>query len=263
VIATFIQLLQSLPPEFIWCGMLLCAFATLLLMLRLFGEWGVTVFLCMALVSANIQVLKAVKFGIMDSPVALGTVLFATTYLGTDILSEYYGPKAARRAVMLGFASMILLTMWMLFAIGFAPLDSSWEGSDWEWGRRNHEHLTAVFLPMPAILLAGFAAYFSSQILDIWLYQRIRRWTQNRHRWLRNNASTWVSALIDNIIFSLLAWVILAEDALPMGVVWKTYIFGTYFLRIAVAFVDTPVLYLAKYCVPRSTDSDSLNATAP
>lgn len=223
-------------------------------MLRLFGVWGVTVYMCVALIGANLQVLKTVQFSLLESPVALGTVLFSTTFLSTDILTEYFGVKAARRAVLLGFSGMILLTIFMLLAIGFTPLSEMHANSEWAWGRENHEHLTALFIPIPSILLAGFAAYLTSQILDIWIYQRIRSLTHNRYRWLRNNVSTWISALIDNTIFSILAWIVLAPDPLAWGVVWKTYIIGTYFLRVGVALLDTPILYLAKYCLPKNRD---------
>lgn len=244
-----------MPPELLWVVMLFVAFSCLLLMLRIFGVWGVTVYMCITLVAANLQVLKTVQFSVLNDPVALGTVLFATTFLSTDILTEYYGPKAARRAVWLGFAGMTLLTIFMLFAIGFTPLPESMAHTEWGWGLENHHHLNALFLPIPSILLSGFIAYLTSQILDIWIYQRIRTLTAGKFKWLRNNASTWISSLVDNIIFSSLAWVILAHDPLPWAVVWKTYIFGTYFLRVGVALLDTPVLYLAGYCLPKSSET--------
>lgn len=223
-------------------------------MLRVFGVWGVTVYMCVALMGANLQVLKTVQFSIMETPVALGTVLFATTFLSTDILTEYFSPKEARRAVLLGFAGMILLTCFMFLAIGFSPLPESYADTEWAWGLENHKHISAIFLPLPSILVAGFAAYLLSQILDIWIYQHIRNLTNNRFRWLRNNVSTWVSALVDNTIFSILAWVILAPEPMAWPVVWKTYILGTYVLRIGVALLDTPILYLAKYCMPKTKE---------
>ncbi len=250
MIQAFVEALQSWQPEWVWLLLLIAAFSSLLLMLRLFGAWGVTLYMCVVLIAANLHVLKAVKFSLMENPVALGTVLFATTFLSTDILNEYYGPKYARRAVLLGFTGFILFTGMMLLALGFQPLSESYADTDWSWAIDYHNHLTAIFTPIPSILLAGLIAYMVSQLLDIWVYQRIREKTQGRFRWLRNNASTWISAFVDNTIFSLLAWYILAANKLTMDVIWQTYIIGTYFLRIGVALLDTPILYLAKYCLP-------------
>jgi len=248
--------MQALPPELLWVALLLFSFACVLVMLRLFGVWGLTIYMCVALIAANLQVLKTVQFALWDSPVALGTVLFSTTFLCTDILTEYFSPQDARRAVLLGFAGMLLLSVFMLLAIGFQPLPENMRATEWGWGLENHEHITALFLPIPSILLAGFIAYLTSQILDIWIYQRIRSMTAGKFKWLRNNASTWISALVDNIIFSILAWIILAPEPMAWPVVWKTYIFGTYFLRIGVALLDTPILYLAGHCLPKSSNTE-------
>ena len=64
---------------------------------------------------------------------------------------------------------------------------------------------------------------------------------------LRNNASTWISALIDNTVFSVLAWVVLAPEPMAWQPLIFTYILGTYVLRIAVAALDTPFVYLARW----------------
>jgi len=254
VVLEFVKLLQSLPPEAVWVLLLVVAYGTLLLMLRLFGAWGVTIYIAVTLIAANLQVLKAVQFSVIETPIALGTILFSTTFLSTDILNEYFGPKTARRAVLLGFSAMLMLTLFMTLAIGFSPLPENFMGTDWEWGKANHDHLEALFLPIPSILLAGFTAYLISQILDIWIYQKIRDLSDNRFRWLRNNGSTMVSAFVDNTVFSILAWIILAPQPLEWTVVWKTYIIGTYFLRLFVALLDTPILYLAKHCLPKQAN---------
>ena len=68
--------------------------------------------------------------------------------------------------------------------------------------------------------------------------------------WLRNNASTAISALIDNTIFSVLAWIVFAADPLPWSTVIFTFILGTYWLRLIVAAMDTPIIYLSRYVRP-------------
>ena len=59
-----------------------------------------------------------------------------------------------------------------------------------------------------------------------------------------------ISSLIDNSIFSVLAWIILNPDPLDFQTVLFTFILGTYILRIFIAMIDTPIIYLAKYFVP-------------
>ena len=72
--------------------------------------------------------------------------------------------------------------------------------------------------------------------------------------WLRNNISTILSSLVDNTIFSLLAWIILNPNPESLYNVIMIYIFGTYILRIFIAFIDTPFMYFSKLFLPKNND---------
>ena len=111
---SLIGAMNAMPPAMVWVVMLAACFCAVLVMLRLFGEAGLYVYIAVAVIGANVQVLKAVQFGIYAEPVALGTILFSTTYLCTDILAEHYGAGSARRGVMIGFASYL---MWVIFML--------------------------------------------------------------------------------------------------------------------------------------------------
>ena len=248
-----IATLNAAPPEYVWLLMLIVCFGTILLMLRLFGEVGLQVYVVVAIIGANIQVLKVVKFAVYSEPVALGTVLFATTYLCTDILTEHYGRAAAQKTVLLGFAAYLFSTVVMMLTLGFPPLTVEQAGEGMTWALPLHDHIAALFTPAPALFAAGMTAYLASQFHDIWLYNLVRRATGGRWLWLRNNASTAVSSLIDNTIFSVLAWVVFAADPLPWSTVIFTFILGTYWLRLLVAAMDTPILYLSRLVRPAAS----------
>lgn len=253
--SNLLQAFQALPPELLWLLLLLTGYACLLTLWKVFGTVGLQVYVVVAVIAANIQVLKAVPFSLFEYPVALGTILFASTYTATDILAECRGPRIARQTVFLGFAGFLLMTLVMILTLGFRPVDPATAGADWAWAAANHTHLTAIFTPAPALFLAGMVSYLVSQMNDIWLFSLLRKRTEGKFLWLRNNLSTAVSALIDNTLFSILAWIILAEDPLPWSVVVFTYILGTYGLRLGVALLDTPILYLARQIAPQETDS--------
>ncbi len=248
----WIEWLHQFPPELIWLLLLGVCFTSILLFLRIFGAPGLFVYSAVVIIAANLQVLKAVQFSIFDHPVALGTVLFASSFLSTDILAEYYGPAKARRAVWLGFSAYALMTAVMILGLAFRPLSSESTTEDWLWAVENHEHLSALFTPTPALLVAGMIAYLCSQFHDVWIYNCLKKLTRNRWLWFRNNASTALSALIDSVIFSVLAWRVFAAEPLPWSVVLYTFILGTYSLRLVVALLDTPIIYLARFFVPKS-----------
>ena len=246
----FIAALNAETPELVWLLMLVTCFGAILLMLRLFGEVGLQVYVVVAIIGANIQVLKVVKFTVYSEPVALGTVLFATTYLCTDILAEHYGRASAQKTVFLGFAAYLFSTIIMTLTVGFPPLTVEQVGESMAWALPFHGHISAIFTPAPALFAAGMTAYLISQFHDIWLYHLVRRWTNGRRLWLRNNVSTIISALIDSTIFSILAWIVFAADPLPWSTVMFTFILGTYWLRLIVAALDTPIIYLSRHVRP-------------
>lgn len=244
--------LQGLPADWLLAVEMLVCFSMVVAMVRLFGEAGLYAFIVVGVIGANVQLLKAVKFALFPDPVALGTVLFASTYLCTDILTEFYGRAAARRGVMIGFASYLAWTAMMILTVGYAPLTPGQAGPDMAWALGYHDALAMLFTPAPVFFLAGMTSYLVSQFVDIWAFLLIRRVTGGRFLWLRANGSTMVSGLVDNAVFSLLAWVVLAEHPIGWGPLVFTYILGTYLLRAALAVCETPFMYLARAAVPRA-----------
>jgi uncharacterized integral membrane protein (TIGR00697 family) len=243
--------LQSLTPETIEIVMIIVAYGSIVGMVRWFGATGAYVYIALAICAANMQVLKAVQYSFYPDPIALGTVLFASTYLCTDILNEYYGKDAARKAVWVGFAGYLLMTVFMLLALGYAPLTPEQAGDAMAWNLPYHGHLAAIFTPAPAFFAASMLAYLTSQLHDVWLYDYIRAKTKGKWLWLRNNASTLVSSFIDNVIFNVFAWVIFAEQPMETRVLIHSYILGTYGLRVALALIDTPFMYLARRLIKK------------
>lgn len=218
----------------------ICVSAILILM-RVLGALGLYLFIGVATISANIQVLKTAHFWGFDDPIALGTIVFSCTYLTTDILNEYYGPKAAQKGVWFGFFSMILMTLFMVITLTFKNAGTP----------EIQQAMEVLFHPTPALLISSLVAYFISQYNDIWIFSFIRKLTNNRHLWLRTTLSTVVSAFIDNVIFSVLAFMVFAPTPKQWSTVLVSYILGTYGFRVLGALISTPVIYLARYTKPK------------
>ena len=242
--SNFTSYLISINTFQLWLIMLFFCFSSILIFLKLFGYVGLYVYSALAVIIGNIQVLKTVDFFYSPEPVALGTVLFASTFLCTDILSEHFGKEKARRNVIIGFVSFLFMTIIMLITIGFKPSANDWA----------QDSLSNVFTPMSRFFIASMIAYLVSQYFDVWIYSLIKKLTNNKFLWLRNNLSTILSSLLDNTVFSLLAWIILNPDPESLYNVIMIYIFGTYMLRILIAFIDTPFMYFSKLFLPKSND---------
>ncbi|HVR66812.1 MAG TPA: queuosine precursor transporter [Verrucomicrobiae bacterium] len=258
--AQLVGFLNGLPPELVLAIDIVVCNLGVLFMLRLFGKHGLFAFIVVAILMANIQVLKVVKFGIYTDPVALGTVVFTASYFATDCLTEFYGRAAAGRGIMLGFASYLLATVFTLIGMGYPPLTPEQAGEGFAWALPYHEHIVALFLPAPAFLIAGMTSYLVSQFNDRWVFLLLRRFTHARQLWLRTTGSTAISALIDNTVFSLLAFKVLAPVPVPWDALIFTYILGTYLLRLVLAFLESPFMYMARRCLP-SDDRPAYRAT--
>ncbi|HYC05427.1 MAG TPA: queuosine precursor transporter [Azospirillaceae bacterium] len=244
--ADLISFLNALPPELLLLAQMLLCFSSVLLLARLFGAVGLYVYVVLGVIAANVEVLKAVQFGFYDHPVAMGTILFASTYLATDILTEHYGRAAARKGVFIGFTGYLLFTLLMMVTLGFRPMTAEQAGAEMAWALPMQDHLLALFTPAPALFAAGMIAYLTSQLFDVWVYQRIRGATGDRHLWLRNNGSTMLSALVDNVVFSVLAWHVFSPNPVDWQALLFTYILGTYLMRVVTALADTPFMYLSR-----------------
>jgi len=237
----FTTYLSSLNTFVLWIIMLFFCFSSILIFLKFFGYAGLYVYSALAVIIGNIQVLKTVDFFYSPEPVALGTVLFASTFLCTDILSEHFGKDKAKTNVLIGFVGFLFMTIIMLITIGFNPSANDWA----------QDSLANVFTPMSRFFIASMIAYIASQFFDVWIYSTIKKFCKNKFLWLRNNLSTILSSLVDNTVFSLLAWIILNPNPETFYNVIMIYILGTYVLRIFIALIDTPFMYLSKMFLPK------------
>lgn len=256
LLATF----NSWPTAGMLALQIVCVYAMLLTCLRLFGKTGVFLFMVIVIIAANIQVLKLVQFPFYPQPITLGNVLFSSTFLATDILNEHYGKEAAKKAVWMGFAGYFMLILFVFLGMGFAPLSLEDVGEDLFWAIPMHTHMKALFMPAPAIFAASMISYCISQILDISIYAKIRKATQGRFLWLRNNASTFLSAFVDNAVFNTLAFVIFAATPLEWNTLIFSYIISMMWMRWALALLDTPILYLSRLMRPKEETDPIVNS---
>jgi uncharacterized integral membrane protein (TIGR00697 family) len=220
--------------EILWLAMLLANFLLIILAYKLFGKWGLIMWIPVSVIVANIQVVQTIKlFGLAAT---LGNIVYATSFLVTDILSENYGKREAKKAIWIGFFSLISMTLLMNIALYFKPL----EGDDFSF--ITHEATTTIFKLMPRIALASLAAYLLSQQHDVWAFDFWKkRFHKENQLWLRNNLSTMVSQLIDSSVFVLIAFYSVFE-----GEVLLEIFITTYFLKWIVAAADTPFVYWAR-----------------
>lgn len=229
--------------ELLLIGSVVFIFGTVLLAFRLFGATGLYCVSVVVMILANVEALLLITaFGVEQT---LGNVLFASTFLITDILSECYGKRAANRAVSLG----------LLVSAFFLVLSQSWLAYVPSPNDTMAPAFGQIFSTTPRMMLASFCVYAVSQFFDVWLYHRWWDLTtrlcgdRDRFLWLRNNGSTLVSQLVNTGLFTFIAfW---GVHDLPTLV---SICLSSYAIFIVTTLIDTPCVYIARKIYRRHGD---------
>jgi len=203
-------------------------FSLLVFVAKVFKKDGIYTWIGMAVVVANVLVCKSVDmFGLSAT---LGNVLFGTVFLATDILTEKYGVKSARKAVWMGISMEIITIILTQIALLFIPNELDFV----------QDSMLNIFGLFPRVAVASCSMFVFSNQLDIYLFEKIKQKTGGRYLFLRNNIATIVSQCIENYLFYVIAFlgIYSMSDILFMTLTCCV-------IEIIVALLDTPFLYIA------------------
>lgn len=181
---------------------------------------------CSVLLISNIGATKLIAFGpiITDG----GAFLFPITYVIGDVLSEVYGFRAARRAVLMGFAVAILAAL-TFFAVQLSPPAPGYE---------NQAAFEAVLGFVPRIVIASICGYLVGQLLNAYVLVRIKAITHERFLWVRLIGSTVVGELADTVVFCTIAFY-----GVITGSEFLTYVLVGYVYKTLLEVVLLPITY--------------------
>lgn len=192
------------------------------------GKMWLYGFIAINIILANIFVTK--QFTIFGIAATGGNITYGSIFLSTDLLCEHYSKREGRRAVYIGFFAALFYLVSSQIILLFKP--NAYD--------MVHSSMETIFSFAPRIIFASLVAYMVSQMNDIWLFHFIKEKTGGKLLWLRNNGSTWVSQLIDSVTFNVVAFL----GVYPFKVVLQI-ILSTYVLKLMVAAIDTPFIYLS------------------
>ncbi len=185
-----------------------------------------------ALVACNLIANKfiSIDLGFKVFVISAGVLPYPITFLLTDLLSEIYGRKKTNMVVYVGFfASMFVLLILYLGSVFPAIENSTVKDADYN----------VVFQNSWRVILASMVAYLFAQLIDVRLFHFWKRLTKGKKLWLRNNASTIVSQLVDTslVVLVLFAGTLSYET---MG----GYILDGWLFKVICALLDTFFIYL-------------------
>lgn len=204
-------------------------FGALLMFKKMFGKTGLFLWIGLASVLANIQVVKSIEmFGISGT---VGNVMFASVFLATDLLRECYGKSEAKKGVYIGVASVVLFLTCTQITMLYKPcsIDIS------------QDSMETLFALSPRVCAASLSMYALANFLDVAVYDKLYAVFDGKKMWLRNNVSTVLCNCLENFGFVFLAFVGVypIEEVLAIAV-------STCLIEVGIALCDTPFLYIGK-----------------
>ena len=168
-----------------------------------------------------------------------GVLLWALEFVITDIVNEYFGPKAVRRISITAVALISYAFLMFYLAMHIAPADF-WVGSKTASGIANMQtSFEAIFGQGMWIILGSLYAFLVSQFIDVYVFHKIKKVTGEKMVWLRATGSTLVSQLVDSFVVLLIAFKI------GNGWSWSTVLAVcavNYMYKFVMAIILTPLI---------------------
>jgi queuosine precursor transporter len=194
-----------------------------------------------------------------------GVLLWPMVFIMTDLLNEYFGPKGVRMLSWLTAALIAFGFLMVFFAIDLAPADfwrtshlkpsmtpSETEAMRAQVGDYNTAY-AIVFGQSLWIIVGSLFAFLIAQLVDVAVFQRLKRWSNNKYIWLRSTGSTLVSQFLDSFVVVFIALYI--GQQLPFFQVLAISVMS-YLYKAVVALLMTPVLYLVHGMIDRYLGAD-------
>ncbi len=179
-----------------------------------------------------------------------GVLLWPVVFIMTDIINEYYGMKGVRflswlTAGLIAFAFIVFYG-----AMKLTPADffiTSKQGS----GVPDMEKAYNSVLGQGGFIIIGsLTAFILGQLIDVFVFHKIKKVTGEKRIWLRATGSTLISQFIDSFVVLFIAFYVGTRvNRQANDFVWPFNLFiavgiVNYIYKFLMAILLTPVIYL-------------------
>lgn len=187
------------------------------------GSQALVAFISLQCILANLFVVK--QIGFCGFTVTCSDAFTIGAVLGLNLLQEYYGRDAAKKAIWTNFILLIFYGIMTQIHLYYYPSICD----------ITHPAYNAILGCMPRIVIASFTAYLTVQYFDSWLYAQLKRFFTGNYLVARNYISLSCSQLLDTVLFSFLGLYGIVEN------IWHI-IFISYLIKMVAIAIATPAL---------------------
>ena len=247
MVTSLIVFLQNLNPYMLLIGQFVICMFCIVVFNKWFGKEGLCTYSVVAIIIANIQILRATTIPGFNNPVPLGDVVFVSIFLVINIISEIYSHDAAYKIIWHGVIGFCIFIILVLTTISVHPL--SINGIVNSRFIASQEALEVLFIPSLSILVASLIAYAASFKLNVMLFGILRNITKGRFVGLRHLIASTLGIIFDSTVFGLLAWIFTIATPLSYDASLQSYMVNTAIMRILFTMASIPVFYyIILYC---------------
>jgi len=160
-------------------------------------------------------------------------IIFAVTFLMTDIVNERFGRKETHRMIFIAFIAQVAISFfaWLVLSLNSAPF----------W--TNQSAFEIILGQVPRIMIASWIAFLISENLDAYLFAWFKKISKGKHLWMRNAFSSIPSMALDSVLFVTIAFYGL-QPIFPL-------ILGLVVIKWIVGVIDIPFMYLNRWIMYR------------
>lgn len=171
-------------------------------------------------------------FTTVTAPAAV--LIFAVTFLITDIVNEKFGRRETHKMIFITFITQVAMLVFLWIGTILTPAPFWQNQAAWE----------VIFSIVPRITFASWIVFLISENIDAYLFAKLKEWTKGKQIWLRNAGSSIISLSLDTVLFVTLAFY---GTGLPL---WPLMM-GQFLTKYLVAIIDIPFMYLNRWIMYR------------
>lgn len=185
----------------------------------------------------------------MDFNLTAGAVIWPVVFITSDLINEYFGKPGVKRISYLA-AALIAYSFVVIFMAMELPPAQWWLDSNNQDSAGNYFNMDFAFNKIlgqgQRIIIGSLAAFLLGQLVDVFVFQRLRQVTGSKMLWLRATGSTLVSQFIDSfvVLYIAFAGIFSHQQILAIGIT-------NYIYKFSVAILLTPVIYGGHYLIDR------------